>query len=186
MNDPSDPGNRFSLPARDQTVRIEPEEMDDYLARIRRRLSTRPLGKHPIEDIPADETQETHTFLKARLSAPIVAALWAPSGPYARQWIILTADCSELSVGRSRESTVEMSRDPLLSRTHFNLRVVPPLEAGANAYKIQIEDLSSTNGTFINGQKLAPHQPALLQSGDAITAGSSEFLVALYMMRARD
>jgi hypothetical protein len=186
MSDSSDPGNRISLPARDQTVRIEPDEMDDYLARIRRRLSTRPLGKHPIEDIPPDETQETHSFLKARLSAPIVAALWAPSGPYARQWIILTADCSELSVGRSRESTVEMSRDPLLSRTHFKLQVIPPLEPGVSTYKIKIEDLSSTNGTFVNGQKLTPYQPAFIQSGDAITAGSSEFLVALYMLWPRE
>ncbi len=38
-----------------------------------------------------------------------------------------------------------------------------------------IEDLGSTNGTFVNGEKIAPHQPVALQSGDSIRCGQIKF-----------
>jgi pSer/pThr/pTyr-binding forkhead associated (FHA) protein len=37
--------------------------------------------------------------------------------------------------------------------------------------QVLIEDLDSTNGTVLNGQKLAPRQPQPLRDGDQILAG---------------
>lgn len=37
--------------------------------------------------------------------------------------------------------------------------------------QVQLEDLDSTNGTALNGQKLAPRQPQPLRDGDQITVG---------------
>jgi len=45
-----------------------------------------------------------------------------------------------------------------------------------------LEDLGSTNGTFVNGRRLAPNQPRLLCDGDTITL--SDKLIAIYRMRA--
>jgi hypothetical protein len=38
--------------------------------------------------------------------------------------------------------------------------------------QVLVEDLDSTNGTKVNGQKLAAHRPQALRSGDEITLGS--------------
>jgi pSer/pThr/pTyr-binding forkhead associated (FHA) protein len=38
--------------------------------------------------------------------------------------------------------------------------------------QILLEDLDSTNGTKINGQKLAPRQPQTLRDGDQVALGS--------------
>jgi pSer/pThr/pTyr-binding forkhead associated (FHA) protein len=44
----------------------------------------------------------------------------------------------------------------------------------------QIRDLHSRNGTFLNGQKLAPDTPTPLVDGDRIRpAGSVEFLFTI-------
>ncbi len=37
-----------------------------------------------------------------------------------------------------------------------------------------IEDLGSTNGTFVNGAKVAPHQKKRVKSGDIIRCGQIE------------
>jgi hypothetical protein len=36
---------------------------------------------------------------------------------------------------------------------------------------LQIEDLGSTNGTYLNGAKLLPHQPRMLRDGDELCLG---------------
>jgi hypothetical protein len=36
---------------------------------------------------------------------------------------------------------------------------------------LQIEDLGSTNGTYLNGMKLFPHQPRMLRDGDELCLG---------------
>ncbi len=36
---------------------------------------------------------------------------------------------------------------------------------------LQIEDLGSTNGTYLNGMKLYPHQPRMLRDGDELCLG---------------
>jgi len=45
--------------------------------------------------------------------------------------------------------------------------------------KIYIEDLGSSNGTFVNGQKLMPYFPELLADGDSLQLGKLQIKVAL-------
>ena len=42
----------------------------------------------------------------------------------------------------------------------------------------EIVDLDSTNGTFLNGQKLAAHQPAVFKIGDTIAFYDLKFIVS--------
>jgi serine/threonine protein kinase len=80
--------------------------------------------------------------------------------------------------GRGEDCHARISGDPLVSRHHFLLEVVPP--------RVRIRDLGSRNGTYVNGQRCGcpdspPGDPAAaacqaevdLQRGDRITVGST-------------
>lgn len=58
---------------------------------------------------------------------------------------------------------------PSISRLH--IRIYPGNEEG----EYQIEDLNSTNGTFLNEQKLMPYTKAVLREGDLIRLAGEEY-----------
>lgn len=60
--------------------------------------------------------------------------------------------------------TTDGGLDAGVSRRHARI-----LFQAANCY---LEDLDSSNGTFINGSQLAPRSPALLQHGDEVRLGN--------------
>ena len=86
-------------------------------------------------------------------------------------------------VGRALDCFVQLSgteRDLLISRHHCQLDVDPPL--------VQVGDLGSSNGTYINGRKVDPNpkEPAAppnaetlvdVKDGDLITIGGTTFRV---------
>lgn len=45
--------------------------------------------------------------------------------------------------------------------------------------QIYIEDLGSSNGTFVNGQKLMPYFPELLSDGDSLMLGKLQIRISL-------
>ncbi|NJN65521.1 MAG: FHA domain-containing protein, partial [Chloroflexaceae bacterium] len=45
--------------------------------------------------------------------------------------------------------------------------------------EIFVEDLDSTNGTFLNGQRLLPHTPCPLKHGDEMRLGAMALVVQL-------
>jgi pSer/pThr/pTyr-binding forkhead associated (FHA) protein/tRNA A-37 threonylcarbamoyl transferase component Bud32 len=69
-------------------------------------------------------------------------------------------------VGRSRFVHCSVPEDSALSRDHFLIEVNPP--------RCEVRDLGSTNGTFVNEQRV---ERVRLSSGDRITAGTSVFQV---------
>src|SRR4051794_30067781 len=69
-------------------------------------------------------------------------------------------------VGRSRLVHCPIPADQALSRDHFLIEISPP--------RCELRDLGSTNGTFVNGERV---DQARLTSGDKILAGSSIFAV---------
>ncbi len=69
-------------------------------------------------------------------------------------------------VGRSRFVHCSMPEDAALSRDHFMIEVNPPL--------CELRDLGSTNGTFVNNERV---DRVRLASGDMIAAGQSVFQV---------
>ena len=68
----------------------------------------------------------------------------------------------ELVIGRSRDLDLALV-DDLVSRRHAKI--------SATDFEIYIQDLGSTNGTFVNGEKIAGR--AQLHAGDRILIGSS-------------
>lgn len=66
-------------------------------------------------------------------------------------------------IGRGREADVAL-RDPSVSRRHALL-----MHSAAGWF---LEDLGSTNGTWVEGVRLAPHEPAPLREGARVAFGS--------------
>ncbi len=73
-----------------------------------------------------------------------------------------------LKIGRAPDNTLVIS-DPQASSHHAE--VAPGF--GGTSY--QITDLNSTNGTFVNEQRLPPNMPHPLSSGDVIRIGTTNF-----------
>jgi eukaryotic-like serine/threonine-protein kinase len=76
-------------------------------------------------------------------------------------------------VGRSRFVHCPMPEDVALSRDHFMIEINPP--------QCELRDLGSTNGTFVNNQKV---ERVRLVSGDLIAAGHSVFRVQVELAQA--
>lgn len=69
-----------------------------------------------------------------------------------------------VTVGRAQDCDLQLQEQGI-SRRHARL------DRGPQGWTIT--DLSSTNGTFVNGRRLAPREGHALRSGDRITIGSS-------------
>src|SRR5688572_15493011 len=95
-------------------------------------------------------------------------------------WTLCTADDTDLEkvtfrIGRTGLKTIGRATRadfvvdvPLVSRFHGRLTV---LEGGA----LQVEDLDSTNGTFVNERRVTR---AVLVAGDRLRVGRLELMVA--------
>lgn len=75
---------------------------------------------------------------------------------------------NRLVIGRNSEGPGRLADDPELSRHHAEIARAPNGE-------FTIKDLSSTNGTFVNGTQL--HAPAVLGVGDEIEVGATKLIV---------
>jgi pSer/pThr/pTyr-binding forkhead associated (FHA) protein len=67
-------------------------------------------------------------------------------------------------VGRSPENEIHLD-DPQISRHH--------VEITWDGTQCMITDLSSRNGTFVNGRRLMPNMPELLRPGDRVSFGTT-------------
>lgn len=79
---------------------------------------------------------------------------------------------TELLLGRSDSEsgiTPELDLSPHGALEMGVSRVHAALRRGEDV--LSIVDLDSANGTFLNGQRLAPHQPRLLRDGDEVRLG---------------
>lgn len=79
---------------------------------------------------------------------------------------IISLGMGEITIGRETTNTVAIS-DPEVSRRHAQLSF-------QNNYYI-LEDLNSTNGTFVNGRRLVGQY--VLQPGDVVNLGENVSLV---------
>jgi FHA domain len=73
-------------------------------------------------------------------------------------------DASPLTFGRSSQNDVELKRDEYASSAHAR---VEPRRDG-----VWLEDIGSTNGTYLNGIRLT--RPKRLTSGDIVRIGETE------------
>lgn len=70
----------------------------------------------------------------------------------------------DFSIGRSQGDLV-LSRDPLLSSSHMKIVI--------DQGEPYLEDLGSSNGTWLNEIKLSPRERILLKTGDQIRVGAA-------------
>lgn len=87
------------------------------------------------------------------------------AGNAAGTWLDVT---DELLIGRHADGVGRLGDDEEISRYHARLS----LGAGDLC---TVEDLGSTNGTFVNGSRISV--PQTLKQGDTITLGSSTLVV---------
>ena len=95
-----------------------------------------------------------------------LARLVIQSGPNPGQ--VINLGTVVLSLGREATNNVVLN-DPEISRRHA--RILPQGAPGMAGAGFLLEDLNSTNGTFVNGQPVTGR--VLLQSGDVIQMGES-------------
>ena len=91
--------------------------------------------------------------------------------------IVLTIDLADrLTIGRQELDTSNQvdidlmpyeGREKGISRRHATLC--------RTRHTLSLVDLNSTNGTYLNGIRLIPHQPRLLRDGDEICLGNMRF-----------
>lgn len=89
-------------------------------------------------------------------------------------WKVVAADNQPVqlpigltTVGRAKERGLLID-DPKVSRLHAELH--------ASRDKLELVDLGSTNGTFVNSDRLNANQPYLLKPGDVLLFGSTRFI----------
>ena len=87
------------------------------------------------------------------------ASLNGPLGPISLTTTILT-------LGRIQDNQIVVN-DPKASSHHAEIR--------PTVYGYSIVDLGSTNGTYVNEQRLEPHNPRSLTSADTIRIGDTRF-----------
>lgn len=83
--------------------------------------------------------------------------------------VIITPKVLPCIIGSSIKSSDFYIDNPVVSRVHMRI-----LEEEDGYY---IEDLNSTNGTFLNEEKLKPHQTIKIEIGDLITIANINFVV---------
>ena len=96
------------------------------------------------------------------------------AGPYKNRIFSFTQHDSFL-IGRSRDAHLYLPDDRYFSRNHCLLEINPP--------RSFLRDLNSTNGTFLNGQRVAN---AYLNHGDRIQCGETILLVEVTTNESAD
>ena len=78
----------------------------------------------------------------------------------------------DLCIGRSSDNGISLP-EPEVSRRHALVHQRPQVDG---SLRVEIEDLGSTNGTYVNGRKLQPGQGrAALRHGDVVRVGAHAF-----------
>ncbi|QUW01682.1 FHA domain-containing protein [Chloracidobacterium sp. MS 40/45] len=129
-------------------------------------------------EVPTIKTAQLDVETLGRLAASDeqFATLLVLEGAAVKQTYIL--DNPTTVIGRSPLATVPLISDAVASREHA--KVMLDLESGeADRKRYFLMDLGSTNGTFLNGRRLASQERCLLSDGDRFTIGSHTFVFVL-------
>ena len=149
------PGDRISIGSANLTFQLR--NVTAYTQRIPAEAARTAPAASPVAQSQATQQGFTTPPMQAAAN-PITLRI--TGGPAAGQLIPLNCD---ITIGRDPASTdFPIAADDKLSRRH--IRIYSP------AGKILVEDCGSTNGTFINGQRI--HQQELV-SGDTIHIGAT-------------
>ncbi|CAM9518935.1 unnamed protein product [Phaeothamnion confervicola] len=82
--------------------------------------------------------------------------------------------------GRSKKHLIDLHKDEEVSETHFSLEVwgaQPGSGGSGDGPSLVVSDLESTNGTFLNGERLESRRVRCVCGGDVIRVGGTELAV---------
>ena len=91
-----------------------------------------------------------------------LVVLKSPALDEGADWVL---DSAQVTIGRAPENDVRLGDDDFTSARHARLE---PRRDG-----VWLHDLGSTNGTFVNGTRIA--RPRKLTHGDVIRVGETDF-----------
>src|ERR1700726_1284132 len=97
----------------------------------------------------------------------MLVILEAVSGPVAGRRIEVREGTS-LRIGRSSKSDYAIGEDSYLSGQHFAVE--------CDGAQCRVRDLGSSNGTFVNGERITE---TVAREGDSVVAGGSTFAIHL-------
>jgi len=95
---------------------------------------------------------------------PRAGKLVVVSSPALREGDEQVLDSAPLTLGRDEQSDLPLDRDEYVSVQHARVE--------SRQDGVWIQDLGSTNGTFVNGDRLT--KPRLLKPGDVIRVGQTD------------
>jgi uncharacterized membrane protein YhaH (DUF805 family) len=84
--------------------------------------------------------------------------------------IIKLTESQKITLGRDRSNDIVIN-NRYLSTSHIEIELIDD--------SIYITDMGSTNGTYIDGDKLEPYQPMELREGENLILGSEEVVYEL-------
>lgn len=93
-------------------------------------------------------------------------------GPRKKFWL---REHQSLTVGRTQKADFVIPEDGLISSLHFELT--------CDEQQCRLNDLDSTNGTFVNNERVSG---LVLQDGDLVVAGRTHFTVSVEADRPRE
>jgi hypothetical protein len=141
-----------------------------------------PLATEPLSeaDLPASEADPWLRLIDEHENAILPATATALHITVARtgRQVLLPFPIGEVELGRSDPSTgvdpdVDLARDggfvEGVSRRHARIT-----QAGN---RILVEDVGSTNGTFLNGRRIRSHQDYALREDDSLQLGGLELRI---------
>ena len=128
------------------------------------RSATKDLGGAPQESIILGAAEAAE--LRAKVAPQAVGRLRVLEGPGVEPGTIVEVSSSSV-LGRAPDSALSLDGDEFASAHHARI------EAGADG--VWVEDLGSTNGTFVNGSRVSERR--LLRQGDVIRIGQTELRV---------
>lgn len=118
-------------------------------------------------NVPAEAAPNATVLEPAILDADTVALLEVVSGP----GIALPITRGTITIGRRPGNSIVITNNSYISGRHAQIETD---ETGT-----YLTDLESTNGTFVNGQKLSPNERQLLLDGDEVKLGQTRYHFAL-------
>jgi hypothetical protein len=125
-----------------------------------------PPAAAPEDDIFGGKTITERAPQFRPASSGWVYGLIFSSGAQAGQGVVLSAE--RMQIGRDISNEIRLTDDSQVSRRHAELVRMP-----TGTY--QIRDLGSSNGVFVNHQRIAAGQPITLQENDEVRVGQSTF-----------
>ena len=136
-------------------------------------FTLRAAGSEEVPSAVPQETIERTAAMQAGTGSPTVeVAAWLRAVDQAdRSAKDIPISAGSTTVGRRAGNDYVISGDPYVSGRHAELRADGPA--------VTITDLGSTNGTLVNGMRLAPSEPVELQQGDEVSIGQSRYVFEL-------